>query len=149
MCFKPSSFFALTEHSYRVRRTLESALSHRMAGGPHDTPTVPTLFLPSDTCSATKRFSCVGRGVGGIDELSSSIDDSQVLWGLVKVTIGSGALARTKVRAICAPLSLARQRISPLTQRMKSCLPCCLRYWRSTTLSVTPSQRMCGACHAA
>lgn len=41
-------------------------------------------------------FLTIGRGVGGIDELQTHLDDGKVVWGLVRVTVGSGSMARQK-----------------------------------------------------
>ena len=42
------------------------------------------------------KFVTLGRGTGGIDELATKLDESSVVWGLVRVTVGSGSMARDK-----------------------------------------------------
>lgn len=46
--------------------------------------------------SSAKEFTTVGRGAGGVDELAASLDESQVMFGLVAINVGSGGMARTK-----------------------------------------------------
>jgi len=51
---------------------------------------------PMVNLSITDKFITVARGTGGVDELAMFLDESLVMWGLVKVVVGSGAMARSK-----------------------------------------------------
>ena len=57
-------------------------------------PSGDKLILPGR--NPDKEFVTLGRGMGGVDELATSLDETKVSFGLVPCTVGSGALARTK-----------------------------------------------------
>ena len=46
--------------------------------------------------SVNKEFKTVGLGHGGIEELSKSLNENAVTWGLIAQSVGSGTMARTK-----------------------------------------------------
>jgi hypothetical protein len=55
-------------------------------------------FTPPMTRGTTRstKFVALGRGGGGVSELAASLDDAAVSWALLRVSVGSGALAREK-----------------------------------------------------
>ena len=59
---------------------------------------VPLGFERRRSSSSVARgpFAVVAHGGGGIEELRSRLDEREVMFGLLRATIGSGALARTK-----------------------------------------------------
>ena len=80
----------------RVTTSMECCAA-RKGGGALRVPGIGfALGGGDDDAKVNKDFVTVGRGVGGVDELALSLDESAVQWGLVAQSVGSGAMARTK-----------------------------------------------------
>jgi len=98
--------------------------------GSREALTIVTVMplMPNRLCGmeVAGKLEVVGAGGGGVEELSRYLNDAEVLWGLLRFELGSGAFARSKVLLLhfngedC--LAVKRARANSLINDVKSAL---------------------------
>eukprot|EP00966_Prymnesium_polylepis_P310410 7171875-Prymnesium_polylepis.1 len=70
-------------------------LSQELLDGVSDTVKKPVGAVRKQFSSDPDgKFAVVAHGTGGVEELATKLDDSLVLWGLLRIAVGSGSMAR-------------------------------------------------------